>query len=307
ETGVLIPELEPLDAHLQLAKAWRMLGFVSGAVCRWGDQVQAVQRALEHARLAGDQRLEARLAAAYTIGLRDGPTTVPEAIMRCSEIIERRLPDRQAEAIATASLACLLAMDGDFTGARRSYREAGSLLADLGGVTLAAFAAIAAARVELLSDDPAAAERELAPVFADLGRLGERYFRPLVGAFLARTVQLQERSDEAQLIAAEASADADPDDVETQALLGCVQATMLSRAGEHQGALAAVEDALDRVLATDSPPLQAGVIYDSAMLLARAGRVEEANAALASAHALYEAKGDVVSAARLAALRQFAI
>jgi class 3 adenylate cyclase len=299
ETERLIPRLELLSAHAELAKAWRLLGFVSGAVCRWGDQVEAVQRALRHARLAGDSRLEARLAAGYTIGLRDGPTTVPEAIMRCSEILERGLPDRQAEAIAAATLACLLAMDGRFDAARDHYRASRELLADLGGAALAAFPAIAGARVELLAGEPAAAERELTDVYDSLGRLGERYFRPLVGAFLARALQLQGRATEARRIVDEAGADADPDDVETQALLTLVRAVLQADAGDLQSALASMENALKTVLATDSPVMQANVIAELAGLLDRAGRTEEARAALASAHALYEAKGDAVSAERL--------
>ena len=299
ESERLIPRLERLDADAELAKAWRLLGFVSGAVCRWGEQVEAVQRALEHARIAGDLRLEARLAAGYTIGLRDGPTTVPEAIVRCTELLDRGLHDRQAEAIAAASLACLLAMDGQFEAARSRYRTSRDLLSDLGGAVLAAFPAIAGARVELLAGEPAAAELELAEVYASLGRLGERYFRPLVGAFLARTVQLQGRTAEAGRLVEEAAADADPDDVETQVLVTLVRAIVQADAGDVETAVEGLEPALEAVLSTDSPVMQADVIAEAAELLRRAGRIDEAHAALASAHALYEAKGDVVSAARL--------
>jgi class 3 adenylate cyclase/tetratricopeptide (TPR) repeat protein len=299
ESERLIPQLERLDADAELAKAWRLLGFVSGAVCRWGEQVEAVQRALRHARIAGDLRLEARLAAGYTIGLRDGPTTVPEAIARCTEILDRGLHDRQAEAIAAASLACLLAMDGQFEAARSRYRTSRDLLSDLGGAVLAAFPAIAGARVELLAGEPAAAELELAEVYASLGRLGERYFRPLVGAFLARTVQLQGRTAEAGRLVEEAAADADPEDVETQVLVTLVRAIVQADAGDVETAVEGLEPALEAVLATDSPVMQADVIAEAAELLQRAGRIDEAHAALASAHALYEAKGDVVSAARL--------
>src|SRR6266516_1130170 len=75
----LIPELERLEAQAEHAKAWRLLNFVHGSVFRWSEQVDAVRRAIHHARLAGDARLEARLTAEYANGLRDGPTPAREA------------------------------------------------------------------------------------------------------------------------------------------------------------------------------------------------------------------------------------
>src|SRR5262249_9014772 len=60
-TKRLIPKLEQLEAHAELAKAWRMVGFVYGPVCQWQKQVATAQRGLEYARLAGDRRLESRL------------------------------------------------------------------------------------------------------------------------------------------------------------------------------------------------------------------------------------------------------
>ena len=77
EVERVLPTAEREHDDALLAKAWRLLGFVHGSVCQWGEQVAAVERALEHARLAGDARLEARLAAGYTVGLCDGPTRSP--------------------------------------------------------------------------------------------------------------------------------------------------------------------------------------------------------------------------------------
>jgi class 3 adenylate cyclase/tetratricopeptide (TPR) repeat protein len=174
EVERLIPQLERIDAHAELAKAWRMLGFVHGGVCRWGEQVEAVQKGLAHARTSGDRRLEARLAGAYTIGLRDGPTNAVEAIEHARALIERGLPDRQAEAIARCSLAVLLAMQADFDAARAEYRDATRILEKLGGGVLTAFATIAAARVETLAGRPEDAVGDLGMAFEALGGLGER-------------------------------------------------------------------------------------------------------------------------------------
>src|SRR3970282_2402154 len=65
ELEQVIPELERISAHAELAKAWRLLGYVHGSVLRWREQVDAVRQAIDHARLASDARLEARLLAEY--------------------------------------------------------------------------------------------------------------------------------------------------------------------------------------------------------------------------------------------------
>src|SRR5439155_23630666 len=184
QAEAMIPALGALGAHAELAKAWRMIGFVYGPVSQWGKQVEAVQRALDHARLAGDERLEARLASSYVCGLCEGPTAVPEAIELTRAIVERGLPDRQAEAMIRCLLAILLAMNGDFDSAREEYLRGGALVEALGGGVMSGFVTIASARVELLAARPERAEQQLQAGYDSLGLLGERYFRPLVGAWL---------------------------------------------------------------------------------------------------------------------------
>src|SRR5205823_4072935 len=109
ETARLIPLLEGTAADAELAKAWRIVQFLHASVCRWERTAEANQIAIAHARRAGRRRQEARLAAAYTIALRDGPTPAGEAIERCEEIAASSLADRQAEAIALFSIALLQA------------------------------------------------------------------------------------------------------------------------------------------------------------------------------------------------------
>src|SRR5437870_6878393 len=51
-TDRLIPELERLGAHAELAKAWRLRSFVHGSALHYAQAVEVLQRALEHARAA---------------------------------------------------------------------------------------------------------------------------------------------------------------------------------------------------------------------------------------------------------------
>jgi tetratricopeptide (TPR) repeat protein len=298
EVNVVLPAAERENDHHLLAKAWRLLGFVHGSVCRWGDQVAAVERALEHARLSGDARLEARLSAAHTLGLCDGPTPVAEAIERCEEIAARGLADRQAEALVLCSLAYLRGMRGDFPEARELYARAGHLLRDLGGVVLAASTSLASARVELLAGDPARAERELARDYEALAAMGERYFLPLIAAHLAQAVQAQGRDGEALELAATAQELADEDDVESQALWRRVRGKALARAGRLDEAEELVRESLAALAPTDAPVMQADALVDLAEVLP-AGARAEGQAALEEALDLYTRKGNTVSAARV--------
>jgi class 3 adenylate cyclase/tetratricopeptide (TPR) repeat protein len=298
EVDGVLPAAERENDHHLLAKAWRLLGFVHGSVCRWGDQVAAVERALEHARLAEDARLEARLSAAYTLGLCDGPTPVSEAIDRCEEIAARGLADRQAEALVLCSLAYLRGMQGDFAEARGLYGRAGHLLRDLGGAVLAAWTSLASARVELLAGDPARAERELVRDYEALAAMGERYFLPLIAAHLAQAVQAQERDDEAARLAATAQELADEDDVEAQALWRRVRAKALARAGRLEEAEELVRESLAALAPTDAPVMQADALVDLAEVLPASAR-PEGQAALEEALDLYMRKGSTVSAARV--------
>jgi len=296
----LLPALERAEAHAELATAWRMIAFVHGSVCRWGEQVAAVQQAIVHARAAGNRRLEARLASAYTIGLCAGPTPVPEAIARVGELLEHGLSERQAEAIVRCSLADLLAMGLDLEAAREQYRLGWTLLEELGGGVVTALAALAAARVEVLAGNAGEAERVLRRTYDELGAIGERYFRPLVGAMLAETLVELSRIEEARDVSAAAAECADPDDIETLVRLRSVEARLAAARDELPAAVEHARAAVELTSEPDAPPLRAEALATAAAVLAAAGSVDEARAALAEARDLCERKGDLAFAERLA-------
>jgi class 3 adenylate cyclase/tetratricopeptide (TPR) repeat protein len=301
EVELILPDAERESDHAVLAKAWRLLAFVHASICRWGEQVAADERALEHARLAGDARLEARLMAAITIGLCDGPTPVDEGIERCEEILGERLADRQAEALVLCSLAYLRSMQGDFAEARELYGRASELLRDLGGGVLAAWTSIWSGQVELLAEEPTRAERQLARDFEALEAMGERYFLPLVAARLAQAVQAQGRHAEAARLTASARELADEDDVEAQALWRRVQAKALAHEGRLDEAERLARESVDVLAPTDALVMKADALVDLADVLLARGEPEWQEA-LAEAQSLYELKGNVVAAARVRSL-----
>jgi class 3 adenylate cyclase/tetratricopeptide (TPR) repeat protein len=298
EVERLLPALEYDAAHDELAKAWRLVGFVHGSVCRWSEQVDAVRRAIDHARLAGDGRLESRLTAEYTIGLRDGPTPVDDAIGQCEHALARGLADRQGEALVHCSLARLRAMQGDFTQAREHIARAGRLRDELGGNVIVPLTSLQSSRVETLAGDLQAAERDLRHDYEKLSAMGDKYLLPLVAALLAGAVCQQERFDEAAELRATAEPLADADDVETQAIWRCVQARLLARDGDLEEAERVARQAVDIMQGIESPDLHGDCLVTLAEVLAAAARPDDARAALLEAVDLYVLKGNLVSAER---------
>jgi predicted ATPase/class 3 adenylate cyclase len=302
EAERLIPVLREQRADAELAKAWRLLGFVHGSVCRYGDAAAAVKEAAEYARRANDPRLEARNVSAYTMAALYGPTPAREAIEHCEHLITDGLSDRQAEALVLCSLAQLRAMQGEFEQARELVRAARTVLNDLGVIVLAAATAIDSARVELLAGDLVTAEQELRRADETLTTLGEKYLLPPLAAVLAQVVFSQGRVDEAEEITRRAEEISDADDVEPQALWRSVRAKVLAGRdlAEEAGQLA--REAVRLMRTTDAPGMQADALLDLAEVLRRSASPDEARAVAAEAKALYESKGNTAAAARATAL-----
>jgi predicted ATPase len=298
----LMPMLEQLSAHAELAKAWRMVAFLHAPLCRWNAAAAAQRRALEHARLAGDTRLEARMLSAYSQSLCDGPTSVHEAIASCEEMVAGNLGHKQSEAIILNSLALLVGLDGDFDRARTLYRQARAMLEDLGASVLAASTSFMLGRVELLAGNPVAAEADLRRDYERLTAMGEVFLRPSIGIMLARALLAQERTEEAERLAVEAERLADEDDIEVQALSRSLKARALARRGELDKAVQLGREAVALIPGSEAPLMRTEALIDLAEVLAASGDAASARTALEEARDLSELKEMTVLLARVRAL-----
>ena len=298
ETMRLIPLLDEERSPLVLAKAWRMVGFVHGTVCRWEETALANQRVMQHARAAGDLAREARAAAGYAHALGWGPTTVPDALALLDEILAAGLANGRAEAIVLLMSGQLHAMATHFDEGRELCERARQLIDDRGGGVLAHALSIAGpARVELLAGRPDAAEELLRRDFDDLTALEETYYRPLVAAVWAQALFELERADEADLAAGTANALATHDDVETQAIWRGVRAKVLAHRDDGE-ALALAEQAVMLLHKTDGPVMQADALLALADVHAAAGQDDQATEAAVEARLRYGLKGHLVGVAR---------
>jgi predicted ATPase/DNA-binding SARP family transcriptional activator len=289
---------EELGDDRRLAKAWFNLAWAPWLKGRVGVAENALERAIEVARRAGDERTEAQAVNLFLGAGLFGPTSVAEAVRRCEEVLARPLEQRRIAAAAYRALAGLRAMEGRFDDARRLARQDRSILDDLGLKVAAGMATEEYGLVEILAGDADAAEQELRGGYDALEQLGETSILANVAAMLAQALYMQGRDDEA-LRFSEVSEEATArDDLVPQVQWRAVRAKLLARAGQSEEAERLAREAVE--LSEETPeflPLRGDALLDSAEVLAAVGRPEEAAAAAEQALALYERKGNVVSAA----------
>lgn len=282
-----------------LDAAWWLIATVHGQSGSYRLAREAVEKVITHAKLAGDRRQQTRSCIALAVCELDGPTPVPEAIDRCERLLQEAEGDRRAQALVTGALAKLYAMQEEFGRARELYSGCRQALRDLGDTLQASSASIYSGAVELLAGDAAAAERELKPDFVTLDSLGERMMLSSVATLLGRALYLQGRYDDADVYCRAAESAAAPDDAEAQVGWRQVKGLLAMRAGRHQAAVRSLEEAVRQARLSDSPAAIAGALSDLAVVLAAAGRSADAQQARAEALALFQAKGDLASAAAL--------
>jgi tetratricopeptide (TPR) repeat protein len=295
------PVFEADSCHAELARMWRLVGYVHVTACRYAEVAAAAEQALRHARTAGDTRQQARAATWATTAVLHGPTHVDEAIARCEEIVSSDLEDRQAKGLALCALAQLQALRGDVQRGRSLYVDGRALLEDVGGRLVAASTSLDSAVVEMLGRRPDVAEADLRRDYETLERLGETYLIPTVAAMLAHAVDAQGRHEEAialSLTAEELSAE---DDVDAQTLWRSARAKGLSGLGRHAEAAQLAREAVELLRQTDALVMQADALAVLAHVLVAGGRPEEAAAAAAEAVSLYERKGAAGAAQAVAA------
>ena len=294
----IIPVFDREQAHDELASAWRLVLLIHGIGGRYRLASEAAEMALHFARLAGSERLIAKLGGSVADVALLGPTPVAQAISQCEGLISEGLTDRQVEAGIMCKLAQLRAMNGELDVARKLYLQARSALRDLGAALLAAHSGIDLLRIELLGGDLAVAERDARVDHDFLGQIGEKYYRSTMAALLSRVVRDQGRDDEALELSDVAEKATAKDDFDSQSLWRSIRAPIIARRGDLGLAEDLAMTAVSMVRDSEAPELKADALCELATVLQLAGRREEARAAAGEAIELYTAKGSAYSVNR---------
>ena len=293
-----IPIFEREGHHAGLALAARLQVGVHGTANRYGAAAVAAEQVIQHARAAGDARLERRGASGYAISALYGPIPVPEAIATIEEAADGVSGDRRTEGVLRSYLAQLYAMRGEFDLARSTYARARAMLEEVGGGLWAASSAAEYAQIELLAGDPAAAEAALRRDYDTLDALGEKFLLSTLAGILARAIFEQDRFAEAEELTHRVESLAGDDDPDAQALWRGVRARILANRGETEAALLLAGEAVVFRTQSEAPALRAEALADLAEVQRQAG-IDAWRSSLAAALDEFDRKGDLVSAARL--------
>ena len=294
----LIPLLEHEDAQSELATAWRLIMIVHVIAGRYRLASEAAEHSIAHAQSAGSARLVAKPGVTLSSIALLGPTPVPQAIAQCERAIAASIGDRQAECAIMCNLAQLYAMSGELEKARALYRRSRDMLRELGRGINAASMGLDLAQVELLGGDLEMAAREVRIDYEFLSEAGETYYLSSMAALLSRIAAELSRDEEAMEMSKAAEAATADDDVVSQALWRAARAPILARAGNTTEAENLARAAVELLRATEAPNLQADTLFELASVLRHAGNASGAREACAEAMALYELKGNIVSANR---------
>jgi tetratricopeptide (TPR) repeat protein len=293
-----VPLFERLGDELGLARAWRNLADIHVFAGRWAEVADASQRSLTYALRAGDQQTETFALAGLAGALYFGPTAAGEGIVRLEKRLEEVGGGRMFRAVGDAwAIAGLEAMRGNIDEARRRCAGARSVFAEFGQQGRLADIRLTAARIEMLAGEPAAAELELQASAETLKEMGEKSVLPTVMGELAEAVYVQGRYEEAERLASEVEEGAADDDADSQVRWRTTSARIRARQGRLDEAEALAREAVALSTQTDFLNLQGSAFMALAEVLAAAREPDQAAAAARDALAVYETKGNVVSAA----------
>jgi class 3 adenylate cyclase/tetratricopeptide (TPR) repeat protein len=288
----VIPELEQLDDHLGLSKAWWLLSESHVIAGRWRERSAALERAIVHARKLADRGQLGVLVPIYAQALYYGPTPVEEAVQRCTELLAEASGAPTFEAGIGTTLAGLRAMEGNFGEARRLYAESIAVYQEFGLRFRRAARAIFGAQIETFAGDLAAAESELRVGFAMLEEMGESGVRSVLAGLLADVLSAQGRDSEADDFVEITRATASETDVMPQVLWRRGLARTSARRGDAATAEELARSAVALAEATDSLDLRAGSLVTLGDVLREVGKDVESAASMAEARTVYLQKGN---------------
>jgi DNA-binding SARP family transcriptional activator len=286
----------------RLAKAWELLAWNPWFRCRAAEADRAVQRAIKHARRAGDARTEAQGLHLLIGASFFGPIRVDDAIGRCRVILEDPQTQQRVAASALRALAGLRAMQGDFEAARASAVRSRSILADLGLRVTAANAAETFGMIEMLAGDSVAAERAFRTGYEALAEMGATSTLATLAALLAQALYAEGRDEEALRLTRTSEQSAGREDFSTHVQWRAARAKVVARMGDLADGERLGREAAALAAQTDFLTLRGDTLIDLATVLLTAGRTAETVPVVEEALLLYEQKGNAVSAAGARAL-----
>ena len=220
---------ERLGDDVGLARSLRRIADTHWLRCRVGPGEPLLQRALELAERAGDERELFEIRQALIRSAAVGPMPVGAAVERCEEILADAGRDPLTEAVASNALGYLHAMGGRFLEAHELTDRSRAVVEDLGlTLTLPTLDAWAG-QVEMLAGNPSGAEHLWRRAYQTLEGLGEKGNLSTIAAFLADALYSLDRDADALKLTEISEATASVDDVTSHIAWRMVRAKVVAR------------------------------------------------------------------------------
>jgi hypothetical protein len=265
--------------------------------CRFGAMDEPLEHALAYARKIGDRIEENEILVSLLQAYVGGPIPVDDGVGRCEEILADVNDDRRVEAAVSGALGSFEAMRGNFGRARDLVTASGKILRELGLAYGSWEVASARWDVEMLAGEAGSAEGVVRDPYDDLPSSDLSHERSGLTIRLASALCAQGRYEEASRFV-DISAESSDMFVGDQILLRCAGANASANLGDLERGLRLSREAVILSESTDALNLHGGALMNFAQVVAMTGEPVEATAAIAAALALFERKGNLVSAAR---------
>ena len=291
--GAAAHKLAEIDDAAGEAKAHTVRATCLARLGRIGDCEIALDEALTAARRAREHRRVNAVLANAPLAALWGPNPVPRAGGRCLDVVRllRITTDSPAvEATSTRCQAVLEAFRGRGAAARRMIDSARRTVTELGLrhalLEVEQFAGI----VELIVDDPTAAEPHFRQAYNGFRRMGLDADTAETAALLGRTCLALDRDAEADELCLESERLAGHA-LKASIAWRTLRARLLSRGNDHDQARRVAEAAVALAERTDALVDHGDACLTLATVLGAAGNTAGARAAAERAVDLYERKG----------------
>lgn len=291
--GAAAAKLAELDDAAGEAKAHTVRAGCLARLGRIGDCEVALDDALTAARRAREHRRVNAVLAGAPLAALWGPNPVPRAGGRCLDVVRllRITTDSPAvEATSTRCQAVLEAFRGRIAAARRMIDSARRTVTELGLrhalLEVEQFAGI----VELIGNDPAAAETHLRKAYNGFRRMGLDADTAETAALLGRACLALDRESEAGELCAESERLAGHA-LKASIAWRALRAHLLARGNDYDAARQVAQAAVTLAERTDALVDHGDACLTLATVLGRGGDVAAARAAAEQAVELYEQKG----------------
>ncbi|HYZ68086.1 MAG TPA: BTAD domain-containing putative transcriptional regulator [Mycobacterium sp.] len=286
-------KLAGLDDAAGEAKAHTVRAGCLARLGRIGDAETALDQALTAARRAHEHRRVNNVLANAPLAALWGPNPVPRAGGRCLDVVRLLRITTGSPVVEATSTRCQGVLDafrGRAAAGRQLIDSARRTITELGMrhalLEVEHFAGI----VELVADDPAAAEQHLRRAYNGFRRMGLDADTAETAALLARACLAVDRDAEAAELCTESERLAGHA-LKASIAWRTVRAQLLARGGDHDEARRVAEEAVAVAERTDLLVDHGDACLALATVLGIAGDAAGARAAAERAVGLYEQKG----------------